>query len=153
MLDNIDIWFDTVDLGKAVRQKLWLLIDEHIEDVLDEFYDALLSSDHKQQLAGVDMAALRSRQKDHWRRIVLDGVDDEYDQRLRKMHRQHAKIGLDNRQYVTAYLFFLNRFEAAILRGSPGPNDAFRLISALQVIIADDIARALEACYQPTGTA
>ena len=149
MTEHVDIWFETVDLSTTVREKLWLLISDKIEYVLDEFYETLLRSDHKHLLDGIDLERLRGSQKQYWRMLIMHGVDDDYDRRVNVMHLRHKAIGLDNRQFIMAYIYFMNRFQEVILRASPGPNEAHKLISALQTIIADDIARALDAYYKP----
>ena len=136
--------FDNIELSPEIRSLLWLQMSKKIDAVLDEFYVLLQDSVYKNLLENIDVEALKSRQKQHWQKIILHSVDDKYDARLRRMHENHQKIGLPNRHYITAYMYLLNKFEEAILRGSAGPKEAFKLISALHSIFADDIVRAIE---------
>lgn len=147
MDDQVEIWFDAVDLGQEVREKLWHIMADNMERVLDKFYDAVEDSSIGHIFAGHDLGRLREKQRAHWQMIVLHGLDVDYETRLQTMHRVHKRIGLDNGRYITAYFFIMNLFEGVILRAAPGPGEAHRLISALQVIVADDISRALATYY------
>lgn len=150
--EPVEIWFDAVDLGEEVRQKLWLIMSADMDRVLERFYSAVLDSSIGYMFDNFDLGYLRKRQREHWHMIVLHGIDAEYDNRLRTMHVVHKRIGLDNGRYITAYMFIMNLFQEAILRNAPGPKEAHRLISALQVIVADDISRALEIFFQEDTT-
>ncbi len=136
--------FDDIELGSGIRNRLWALMSKKVDVILDDFYDLLQDSVYSQLLNKIDIESVKSRQKSHWQHIILHGIDEKYDTRLKKMHKKHQKIGLPNRHYITAYMYLLNKFEEVILRGSSGPKEAFTLISALHSIFAEDIARAVE---------
>lgn len=152
MGDQVEIWFDAVDLGEEVRQKLWQIMSANMDAVLERFYGAVLDSSIGYMFDNFDLGYLRKKQREHWHTIVLHGIDSEYDNRLRTMHIVHKRIGLDNGRYITSYMFIMNLFQEVILRNAPGPQEAHRLISALQVIIADDISRALEIYFEDGTT-
>jgi hypothetical protein len=151
MSDKIDnYWFENVDLKSETRDRLWFLMSSTIDTVLDDFYEILRTSPYSHILEKADTNRLKELQKAHWRRIILYRVDNKYGERLRKMHEKHQQVGLLNRHYIRSYMYFLNRFQEAILRGSNSPREAYALISALHSIFSDDIARALEVqCIPP----
>lgn len=136
--------FDDIKIKPKTRDRLWFLMSKSMDEILDDFYELLQHSDYRILLQNIDIQSLKSRQKEHWRHIIIYDTDKAYSVRLKRMHKIHQRIGLPNRHYITAYIYFLNKFEKSILSQSSGPKEAFKLISALHSIFAEDISRALE---------
>lgn len=139
--------FDHVDLTPTIRHRLWFLMQQNIDAILDDFYGFLQNSAYAQLLKSVDVESIKTRQISHWQHVITQGIDAEYSIRVTRMHETHLRIGLSNRHYITAYMYLLNKFEKTILMHAAGPKEAFSMISALHAIFADDIARALEVDY------
>ena len=138
-----DMWFDIKEINQSTRDKLWSYISTEIDSILDEFYNKIENSNlcHLIQNAHIDI--LKHKQINHWRRLFLHAMNDEYSKRILRMHDQHAQIGLLPQQYIVSYLFLLNLFQKSILRQSTGPKEAYELMQAMNFIVANDITHAI----------
>ena len=141
--DLIKVWFDPADISQKTRNRLWAFISVEMNDILDTFYSVIEKSTYRHLLHGVEVALLKHKQINHWRKLFLHPVDKEYEERLKAMHAIHLKKGLKNGQYVASYMFLIGLFQKSILRQASGPKEAYELISAMNSIVTDDIARAL----------
>lgn len=143
--EHIEAWFDATEIEQATRDKLWSFIAVEIEDILTDFYDRIENSAFRPLVENANLDILKHKQINHWRKLFLYPVEDEYEARLKRMHAYHFEIGLQTGQYIVSYLFLLNAFQKSILRQSAGPKEAFQLMQAMNAIVAGDIARAVSA--------
>mgnify|MGYP001176884776 FL=1 len=141
-----NIWLDPDEIDIAVRREAWQMIADRFDRIIDDFYETILGSHHANLLDGFDIARLKANQKNHWERLFLEKAVDNvgYLARMARMYVRHREIGLDNTNYISAYIFLLGAFHRAVLQGAQGPRRAHELISAINAIVAGDIARAME---------
>ena len=141
-------WYKKEHLSQEIRNETCYAITNSLDKTLDIFYKKVSKTGMSEFLKGIDLEALKQKQKMHWWRIFLYDSDDESAARRLKMHRAHKAIGLEIRDYITAYLYIMNLFQKSILNYAAGPEEAFKMISAMQIIVADDIAEAIDAYYK-----
>ena len=143
-LSDVSIWFQNQQIAPDLREKLWSIISLEFEQILDRFYDRIDNSDNHWMIEKLDRNLIKHKQINHWRQLVLYPVDADYDTRLRNMHVLHLNIGMKHSFYISSYMYLLNAFQKEILRHSSGPREAYELIAAVNSIITDDMARALD---------
>jgi len=140
-------FFESVP-DRQVLKKAWPIIDEHLDKILDDFYRHISTSSLNYILEKIDVPRLKQKQREHWRRIILEGFDADYIDRVNRMHRKHIEIGLPSTYYVMSYLFMLKEFRQAILKDAKTPQDALAMLESIDTLIALDVSRALFSYYE-----
>jgi hypothetical protein len=128
--------------------KAWPIIGKHLDKILDDFYRHISTSSLNYILEKIDVPRLKQKQREHWRRIILEGFDADYIDRVNRMHRKHIEIGLPSTYYVMSYLFMLKEFRQAILKDAKTPQDASAMLESIDTLIALDVSRALFSYYE-----
>lgn len=140
-------FFESAPDRQALK-KAWPIIDEHLDKILDDFYRHISTSSLNYILEKIDVPRLKQKQREHWRRIILEGFDADYIDRVNRMHRKHIEIGLPSTYYVMSYLFMLKEFRQAILKDAKTPQDALAMLESIDTLIALDVSRALFSYYE-----
>ena len=142
-------WHNLDDLPPKLRGRAWSLIAEQFDHLIDDFYVHIGRSGVQDHLNGVDIATLKSKQRDHWATMFMSRADSDHQNRMDRMYKRHREIGLTSETYLKAYMFLLTRFHRAILAGASGPAEAYHLIEVANTIVANDIHRAMETYFAP----
>lgn len=141
--DLISMWFDPTEVDQATRQRLWRFINTEMNQILDGFYGIIQQSSSRHMIDGLDIGHLKQKQAEHWQKLFLHPVDEDYETRLKIIHARHMKIGLNEGEYVAAYFYLMTLFQKAILKHSSGPKEAFEMIASMNNIFINDLTRVL----------
>ena len=148
---NRDLWYDRAHLSKSIRRKTWLAISKDIDHILVKFYSKLRRTEYKTILEHINIESLKRKQTAHWERIFIYDIDEAYRMRIDRMHEKHNELEISASHYITSYLYFMNMFQRSILVNASGPREAHQMISAMQIIVGDDLSRSLESYYRPSS--
>ncbi|PLX34734.1 MAG: hypothetical protein C0605_12645 [Hyphomicrobiales bacterium] len=145
-----DLWYDRQHLSRSIRKRTWLAISQDLDHILVKFYAKLKRTGYKHILDRVNIEALKRKQTAHWEQIFVYDIDKAYRKRIDRMNKVHNQLEIEPTHYVTAYLYFMNMFQRSILAHAAGPHEAHQMISAMQIIVSDDLSRSLESYYRPS---
>lgn len=148
---NRDLWYDKEHLSKSIRNRTWKAISKDIDHILVKFYAKLKRTEYRLILERINIETLKRKQTEHWERIFIYDIDESYRKRIDRMHEKHKELEISPSHYITSYLYFMNMFQRSILANAAGPRDAHQMISAMQIIVGDDLSRSLEAYYRPSA--
>lgn len=87
------------------------VIRRHIGRILEDFYSHLMKFDRPRELFYQPeiIARARKAQEEHWLDFVFSGrFDQDYVERVNRVGKAHARIGLTPRWYIEAYVMTLN---------------------------------------------
>lgn len=104
---------ETVVLG---LRSLWPVIEEDIDGILGDFYNHLRQFTELAELIGDQQNRLENAQKVHWKKLFLQGFDEDYFHSINQIGRVHSRIGLEPRWYIAGYKFVLVRLQETIVR-------------------------------------
>ena len=118
-------WFDITTEDRERVMALAPLVEEHIDGIMDEFYDRAGGFDHPSTtLADADsLDAIRAEQKRHFLELVDAGLDETYFQSRKKAGVFNEASGVSPAFYMGAYSYFLRRI-GELVRQSAADSDA-----------------------------
>lgn len=129
--------------GNALRA-FWKVIEPHLPDVLDGFYNHLASEPSLAKLVGTQAPRLKQAQGGHWARLFGGTFDDAYMQSVRTIGLTHSRIGLEPRWYIGGYKFVLNRLiKLAVEKHRWSPARMIETIGALNTAVMLDMEIAI----------
>ncbi|GAA0770392.1 globin-coupled sensor protein [Roseibium denhamense] len=102
---------------------IWPVIEKDIESILAAFYTHLRQHPEMADMVGTQQSRLENAQKTHWRKLFLQGFDQDYVDSINRIGRVHSRIGLEPKWYIAGYKFVLVHLQEALirkLRFSPG---------------------------------
>ena len=115
--DHSRLAFDRIDAAtQETLRTLRPLLERHLPDVLDRFYDHLSGyavPDGLFQGAEVKAKA-KQRQLEHWLLIADGRFDSAYVESVRRIGLAHNRIGLEPRWYIGGYSFIVSEVLALI---------------------------------------
>jgi uncharacterized protein YoxC len=131
------------DTGSALRE-FWKVIEPHLPEVLDGFYNHLATEPSLSKLVGTQAPRLKQAQGGHWARLFGGTFDDAYMQSVRTIGLTHSRIGLEPRWYIGGYKFVLNRLiRIAVEKHRWTPAKMIRTIGALNTAVMLDMEIAI----------
>jgi len=140
LLQFLEFDDETRQLGKA----LWEILAPRTDDVLDTFYRRVRHAGLEPPLSDASIAALKVKQRAHWRGLFCSDFDDDYVASVRRIGIRHRDIGLDLATYVAAYMALKIEFTDLVVGRPELPVLAKgRLIKTLYKYVALDMALAL----------
>ncbi|MCE9650739.1 MAG: globin-coupled sensor protein [Parvibaculum sp.] len=129
--------------GAALRD-FWKVIEPHLPDVLDGFYNHLTSEPSLAKLVGTQTPRLKQAQGGHWARLFSGTFDDAYMQSVRTIGLTHSRIGLEPRWYIGGYKYVMNRLiKIAVEKHRWSPAKMIATISAMNTAIMLDMEIAI----------
>jgi methyl-accepting chemotaxis protein len=102
---------------------IWPVIEKDIDRILAAFYTHLRQHPEMADMVGTQQPRLENAQKTHWRKLFLQGFDQDYVDSINRIGRVHSRIGLEPKWYIAGYKFVLVHLQEALirkLRFSPG---------------------------------
>lgn len=83
---------------------LWRMLQPVLPQVLDQFYAHLQKNPAVAHiLEGHDLTRLKAAQTHHWKGVCTEGINEAYYQRCTRIGLAHARIGLNQHFYCSAY--------------------------------------------------
>ena len=140
-------WFDISDADKAATSELTEIADEVAVDIIETFYDHLLSSeDAARHFSGPDqIARVKAGQTQFFKELISARLDESYISERRRVGQIHERNGVTPTLYIGAYAFYLHRLGHVVLdRLADDPKHAFHLVMSLIKLAHFDMALALE---------
>ncbi len=92
-------------------------IKRNIDGILRDFYGHIMQYDLPKQMLSVPEVLARAKkgQREHWLEYVFSGkFDGTYFERVTRIGKAHARIGLTPRWYIEAYVITLNHLVRVI---------------------------------------
>ena len=132
-----------VTADSAVNARCWEIISKRIDPMLDAFYRELSKSTLVPNLDVGTTESMKSKQKQHWHRLFVDGIDDTYARHIVRTHLKHQEIGIPTSFLISSYFLLLADFHQAVLHEAKDLAEARTLISAVNTVVSADITRAL----------
>ena len=101
---------------------LWPMIEPELPAMLDRLYAHILANPAlKAMFVGeANVAGAQKAQAAHWARLFSGRYDDGYSASVRRIAVTHARIGLEPRWYIGAYLVTLEDLHALLTRRLSG---------------------------------
>ncbi|PWE16688.1 chemotaxis protein [Marinicauda salina] len=146
---------------RAVLRGLRPVVEKRLPGVLDEFYDHLRKWP---QAAGnfdgdAAMDRAKTKQIDHWLRIVDARFDADYERSVRRIGETHAALGLAPEWYFGAYNILMRGLIRAVLSETGGgglmarlkggaPDDACRRVEVLVSAVTLDMELVMSTIYE-----
>ncbi len=141
---------DVTEKGRAALRAFWPTMDEHLEEILDCFYNKLLEHpDLSPLLAKSSVEHLKSAQRSHWEDIFLNGHTERYYERMGRIGKAHAKIGLAPHYYISSYGMLQQELISLAFNtfSKWKRNDLEIFLKALAKVISMDLLHGIEAYY------
>lgn len=137
--------------AREVLGRFWSMFDLHLDRVLDGFYEHFATfPEGARALAGVDVKAIKARQRDHWRKLFagdLDGVLVS----ARRVAAAHARVGIGVTLYLASYAYVEGAAIRVVTRAFSG-QDREKLLEAIPALFLFDAAASLDAFKPPAVT-
>lgn len=149
MLATIEEAFIELGIAEADRRKV---VEEtpHLREALTmvtkRFHDDLARSSSRRHLAGIDSGCLEARQVDHWTRLFVEGIGEDYVHRVTRIGLAHRERRILPDAHVRAYGRFAGELVGELMRRSTRSAHEFAEIAAAVVkLVHFDMAMALRA--------
>ncbi len=144
-------FFGLTENERALLQSMGRLIDDQLPALSERFYAHLARWPTTKALLDQhgNLAALKSTQADHWRRLFRDVGSPEHEARCRAVGLAHQRVGLDASWYIGAYGIALSDLTAIVrkaLRWRPGTAD--NAVAAVIRAVSFDLDRTLSVYTQ-----
>ena len=132
--------FDDDDVQRL--EGMYGLTHEHVDAVIEAFYDHLLSFPetasffHDPRL----LEHVKGRQKEYFIRLTQGDYDHDYVADRLRLGSIHERIGLPVRSFLGMYAFYLRQIAALLVQEHPGdPEQAFEKFHSLTKLLFFDI--------------
>ncbi len=114
----------------------WEYIEDNLSDILEEFYQYLLTIEQvAKELKNVDIADYQQRQKDYWRFLFTNPVDQEYGKAMAVRGEYYFHLGVDPRWYLAGFSLIFDRCQRIILENlSDQPEPLAKAVRALNML-------------------
>jgi signal transduction histidine kinase len=148
---DLELRLGYLDLGPSDLERLAALgpvLEKHATEMVDSFYQHLLSFPPTRQLLG-DPAVrerLKEAQRDYLLSLADPTIDDDYIEQRRRIGETHERVGLEPRWYLGAYSLYFSLLTPLIDEAQlHNPIEVSRTIVALQKRLSFDAQIAMEA--------
>ena len=129
-----------------VLASVWVTIEPHLDRILSEFYDHLLSYPETARIIGDPsrVGRLKDAQKGHWENLFNCPSEDRFLAEVRAIGHAHHRIGLEQRWYMGGYCFILNRILDVVAKANRfRPSRQAEVMAAITRMIFLDMDLAL----------
>lgn len=142
------IGFDEAEL-RMVKQ-VQGLIEEHIEDIVSEFYRTVLNVKHLQQIIETYSTVDRLKQtlKTHLIEMFSGQIDEAFIQKRIRVAEAHVKIGLQPKWYMGAFQNLQNTLHDLIHRRVVDREEGLRISKVISKLLNFEQQLVLEAYEQ-----
>ncbi|TCD14148.1 globin-coupled sensor protein [Oricola cellulosilytica] len=153
--EDIDGRLSFLGLDQKSRKKLSSLrplIEKELPSALDKFYGLVKKTPETNRFFRDDehMAGAKNAQLGHWAAIASGKFDEDYADRVRKIGKVHARVGLEPRWYIGGYGVIIEHLVKAaatsywpktgfFTKGNPGPEEFSEALSILLKAIMLDM--------------
>ncbi len=131
------------DETSLILREFWPHVEEHLQTILDGFYNHVTSVPHLKKMLGEKVPYLKQAQKKHWQGLFSGRFDESYYQSVHKIGLIHNKIDLEPRWYIGGYNFVLNHLtQIAVSKSGWSHKKLTKLLEAISkaVLLDMDIA-------------
>lgn len=143
MREAID-FMGIADADTALADRYGAVFAELLPGVIAAFYAHLSAVGHAGLLDGVDVAQLKRRQLDHWRRLFAAGFDDAYADHVTRIGVVHRERSITPKLYIQSYGWFTSRLvEALVDHPQVAPADRAPLAGTVLKLVHLDMTLAL----------
>jgi signal transduction histidine kinase len=148
---DLELRLGYLDLGPSDLERLAALgptLEKHATEMVDSFYQHLLSFPPTRQLLGdpVVRERLKEAQRGYLLSLADPTIDDDYIEHRRRIGETHERIGLEPRWYLGAYSLYFSLLTPLIDEAQlHNPIEVSRTIVALQKRLSFDAQVAMEA--------
>ncbi|MCX7383084.1 MAG: protoglobin domain-containing protein [Alphaproteobacteria bacterium] len=118
-----DLAFSRIDAASSARlRSLKSLIEPALPAALDVLYGHIMQWPQlKAMFANPERVNFaRQRQLEHWRQLFSASYDSDYIASVKRIATTHARIGLDPKYYICAYLVALEELQSVVLHAMIG---------------------------------
>jgi rsbT co-antagonist protein RsbR len=132
--------FDDSDVDRL--EGIYGLTQEHVDEVIEAFYDHLLSFPETASFFRDPhlLEHVKSRQKEYFIRLTQGDYEGEYVADRLRLGSIHEKIGLPVRSFLGMYAFYLRQIAGLLLsEHSEDPDHAFETFHSLAKLLFFDI--------------
>jgi rsbT co-antagonist protein RsbR len=132
--------FDDDDVHRL--EGMYHLTQEHVDDVIEAFYEHLLSFPETAAFFRDPrlLEHVKGRQKEYFIRLTQGDYEQEYVADRLRLGSIHERIGLPVRSFLGMYAFYLRQIAALLLREHPeDPDQAFETFHSLTKLLFFDI--------------
>jgi len=122
--------------NSATAQKAWNSLQSALPDILDRFYQELLTQEELRQKMGVhekDTGQLKNAQTRHWDYIFNHDPDLEFIGQAARIGQAHVKIGLKAEWLMSAFGRLLNEILPVLVRKNRFSQDA--MVRDMQAVV------------------
>jgi len=149
MSSEIDRYLNllALDAEQVERAKAaWTIIDPHMPDLIEQFYEHLLETSSKRLFESKDLSAIKSAQLIYWRALFAGKFEPAYQTHVNLIWERHRAAGVQMTDYIAAYAWFSERFFQLIDQANPAEPDKRRsLLTAVNKVIYLDMIIATSA--------
>lgn len=125
------------------------LFKESIEEMLDNMYIHILGQPELKSLFRdkESMERARTKQKEHWQRILFfEHFGETQFEQTKKVGQTHLRVGLEPSSYMSAYCFMLNESVELIFRQyKDDTKNRTKIVQALNKTVILDMSFVIEA--------
>lgn len=138
-------FLEIVEADRQQAQRLWALIEPHIDGIIERFYAKLRVSAISAFITDDIVDSLKARQRKHWMRLFSSQFDQDYVFSVQRVGIRHRDINLGAAWYVAGYMALKMDFINAILKAELTAAEKGRLIKMVEKYVALDMTIALSA--------
>lgn len=106
--------------GKSqdILRDLKPMIESALDTALDRFYGTVRARPQLRAFFDSDtqMESARKKQISHWMALGNRGIDADFEARVKRIGRTHARIGLDAQWYIASYALILEELIRSIVK-------------------------------------
>jgi rsbT co-antagonist protein RsbR len=128
-------------------EEMYDLTQDHVDDVIEAFYDHLLAFDETAAFFRDPrvLEHVKRRQKEYFIRLTQGEYDADYVEDRLRLGSIHGRIGLPARSFLGMYAFYLREIASRLLDRHAGrPEEAFAAFHSLTKLLFLDIGLAVE---------
>lgn len=130
------------DRARQDAKVVWSLIEHHTDEIMRDFYADIRRLDPP-LIDGATIERLTTRQKEHWKSLLNDELDQRLFNRMSLIGIKHREVGLDPKWYIAGYHKIKLGFSGRILASPLSAAKKVSLVSTLDRFVALDMALAL----------
>jgi len=149
MSSKIDRYLNllVLDAQQVERAKAaWTIIDPHMPDLIERFYEHLLETSSKRLFESKDLYAIKSAQLVYWQALFAGKFEPAYQTHVNLIWERHRATGVHMTDYIATYAWFSERFFQYIDQAHPAdPDKRQSLLKAINKVIYLDMMIATSA--------
>ena len=130
------------DQARQDAKAVWSLIEDYTDEIMRDFYADIRRVDPA-LIDGDTIDRLATKQKEHWKSLLNDELDQSLFNRMSLVGIKHREVGLDPKWYIAGYHKIKLRFSGHILASPLSVAKKISLVSTLDRFVALDMALAL----------